>query len=249
MSNFKVKEFPPEVINEIGYYVYRLVDPSNGATFYVGKGTGNRIFDHINASLKLEDEEETEDDLKIRKIREIKKSGLDVIHIIHRHGLDSSTALHVEAALMDAYPGITNIAGGHGNSEIGSMNAYEILQKYKAEVADLKHKVIMININRSANNMEVYDAVRFAWKLDVKRAERAEYVLAVEKGLIVGVFKPREWHKARKNYFPEFSNHTNKRYGFIGDEAEKEIQDFYLRKRIPDEFRKRGAANPIKYNY
>jgi len=28
--------------------------------------------------------------------------------------------------------------------------------------------------------------VRFAWKLDVDRARKAEYVLAIEKGIIVG---------------------------------------------------------------
>ena len=32
--------FPPEVVQALGHYVYRLIDPRNGETFYVGKGQG-----------------------------------------------------------------------------------------------------------------------------------------------------------------------------------------------------------------
>lgn len=248
MNNFKIKEFPSEVIAELDYYVYRLIDPRNGDTFYIGKGRGNRIFEHLKCAVNTKDEED-DIDLKYKRIREIKNSGLEIIHIIHRHGLDSKTAFHVEAALIDAYPGTTNIVGGHYSNETGPMNAYEIFTRYKAETAELKHKVLLININRSINNQSTYDAVRFAWKLDVERARKADFVLALEKGIIVGVFKPLEWYLARKQYFPEFTNHTNKRYGFIGEEVSDEIQSLYLRKRIPEKFRKKGAANPVKYNY
>lgn len=30
--------FPPEVADILKWYVYRLIDPRNGETFYVGKG-------------------------------------------------------------------------------------------------------------------------------------------------------------------------------------------------------------------
>jgi len=36
--------FSEEVIEKIGHYVYRLIDPRNGNTFYVGRGQGNRVF-------------------------------------------------------------------------------------------------------------------------------------------------------------------------------------------------------------
>ena len=39
------------------------------------------------------------------------------------------------------------------------------------------------------------------------------------------------------------------RLGFVGQEAPSELQEQYVRKRVPDEFRKRGAANPIKYTW
>lgn len=38
-------KFPPGVTEMLNFYVYRLIDPRNGQTFYVGKGRGNRVFD------------------------------------------------------------------------------------------------------------------------------------------------------------------------------------------------------------
>ena len=35
------------VVEQLQYYVYRLIDPRDGQTFYVGKGKNNRIFSHI----------------------------------------------------------------------------------------------------------------------------------------------------------------------------------------------------------
>ncbi|WP_429097000.1 hypothetical protein [Aeromonas veronii] len=39
------------------------------------------------------------------------------------------------------------------------------------------------------------------------------------------------------------------RYGFVGHEASEVIKAMYVGKRLPDEFRKRGASNPIKYTW
>ena len=33
-----LESFPPEVIQQLRWYVYRLIDPRNGETFYIGKG-------------------------------------------------------------------------------------------------------------------------------------------------------------------------------------------------------------------
>ncbi len=39
----QISKFSPEVAKELKYYVYRLIDPRNGQTFYVGKGKNNRV--------------------------------------------------------------------------------------------------------------------------------------------------------------------------------------------------------------
>ena len=60
----------------------RLIDPRNGQTFYVGKGKGNRLYAHINDTLKnfdgksYIDKDEDEIAAKIKQIREIRTSGL-----------------------------------------------------------------------------------------------------------------------------------------------------------------------------
>jgi len=41
------REFSPAVVEALGYYVYLLKDPETDKVFYVGKGTGNRIFQHL----------------------------------------------------------------------------------------------------------------------------------------------------------------------------------------------------------
>ena len=39
------------------------------------------------------------------------------------------------------------------------------------------------------------------------------------------------------------------RLGFVGREAHGPLRTLYVGKRVPDEYRKRGAANPIKYTW
>ena len=246
MKQYEISEFPQEVFGEIGYYVYRLIDPRNGETFYVGKGKSNRVFQHMRGAL-AEDADELND--KLMTIRDILAAGLNVIHVIHRHGMDESIAMEVEAALIDAYPGATNIAGGSGSSEYGPMNAIEIVQKYAAEEAIFEHRVLMITINKSIAEKSIYDATRFAWKVALQKAKRAEYILAVRQGIIVGVFKVHEWKAASVENFPEFHHDKPERNAFVGEEADEAVRLMYLRKRVPDSFRKRGATNPIKYNF
>ena len=46
--------------------------------------------------------------------------------------MDDRTALEVEAALIDAYPGLTNVAAGIESDSYGCMHAREIIQRYGA---------------------------------------------------------------------------------------------------------------------
>lgn len=243
-----ISEFPSEVIKELKYYVYRLIDPRNGETFYVGKGKGNRVFNHARG--KIEKSEGDELSNKLQTIWEINNSGLAVIHLIHRHGMDERAALEVEAALIDAYPNATNSMSGAGSNDYGTMNVKQIIDKYSAAEVEFEHKVLMITINKNATKMSVYDAVRFSWVLSARKVKKVEYVLACIQGIVVGVFKPHKWMKALNVNFPEF-NHKDipNRLGFVGEEAVEEVKKLYMRKRIPKEYRKRGAANPVKYNF
>lgn len=240
-----MKEFSLEVISEIGFYVYRLIDPRNGSTFYVGKGKGNRVFAHMSGALAFEDDE---DDIseKIGTIREIHKSGLEVIHVIHRHGLDSDTAFEVEAALIDAFPGLSNEVGGHGNRERGAMNALQIQNIYKAEVInEIAEKCLIIKIKQATIDFcggdlagAIYSATRKSWKLSMAKAQIADYVLSVMNGIVQEIYCDLEW---------EIDEERAPRLMFEGKIAPNNIREKYLNKRIPPEFRKKGMASPCLY--
>jgi hypothetical protein len=239
--------FTKEVSDQLKYYVYRLIDPRNGETFYVGKGTGDRVFAHVKGELGIHSDDLTD---KLRRIRDIRVDGFEVAHVIYRHGMDEQTAYEVEASLIDAYPEATNIVGGRASDERGLMHANQIIERYEAKEAVFEHKAILINVNRSTTEKDsIYEAVRYAWVLDPKRAEKAEVVLAVSQGLIVDAFVADKWLEATAANFPGASAFDNKRWGFVGHPAPEQIRTLYLRRRLPDTMRKRGAANPIKYTF
>ena len=70
-----MERFSEKSLLQLGdYYVYGLIDPRNKKIFYIGKGTGNRIFEHERESQRSPDSEK----LKLKIITEIKLAGLSV---------------------------------------------------------------------------------------------------------------------------------------------------------------------------
>ena len=129
------------------------------------------------------------------------------------------------------------------------------MMQARTEVAKFRHRVLLININQQfregASWDKVYEATRFAWRVSKSKAEKAEVILATYQGEIRAAFVAEEWLQATPENFPGRCRKTvPERFGFIGCEASSDIQNLYVGKRVPDEIRKRGAANPIRYvNY
>lgn len=252
-----INEFPPGVIEHLGWYVYRLIDPRDGSTFYVGKGKGNRVFAHMRGEVAAADDDELLSN-KLKQLREIRLAGLEVIHVIHRHGIaDEKTAYEVEAALIDAYPGLTNIMNGAGSNEYGAAHIKELIATYQPETVEFKHKALMISVNRSSKDVDLYDAVRFSWRVSLERASKAEVILATVKGIVRGVYVADEWLKSTRDNFPEmrqwdeddeFEATQSSRFGFRGRAASSKITQLYLGKKIPDDLRKKGSMSPVKYS-
>lgn len=86
--------------------------------------------------------------------------------------MDDNTAFEVEAALIDAFPGLTNAVGGSGSNDYGVMHAKEIIARYSAEPAVFQQKALMINVNRTASERSLYEATRYAWKINISRPSR-----------------------------------------------------------------------------
>ena len=252
-----IQSFQPSVRQALKFYVYRLIDPRTGHTFYVGKGKDNRVFAHVNRELHLrEDEDEDEVSLKYQTIRKITEAGLEVIHVIHRHNMDEDTAYAVEAALIDAYPGLSNRAGGHGSADYGPMNAAQIACVYSLKTlgADFEdYRCLIIKIRQQTVddcNGSVYEAVRSAWRLAPARAEQADCVLAVINGEVRGVFTAERWYRSTEENVAKYGGTVNPdRYSFTGAEAPAALRDRYSNTLIPEQYRRPSAANPVQYTY
>lgn len=243
-------KFTLDVQNELNYYVYRLIDPRDGSTFYIGKGKGNRIFDHINSAIKLEDDED-EETAKYKVIREISAAGLEVIHIIHRHNLTEEEAFAVEAALIDITPGLTNEISGRA-SDYGPANVIQLMSRYNKEAftADPNHNLILINVNNTYEERGLYDAVRYAWVINVERAKKADYILAISRGVCLDVFVAEKWMHVKELNVPNLSMKKINRYGFIGCLAPDQIRNIYKDKRLPEcMMPKKGSRAPVRYFY
>jgi hypothetical protein len=61
--------FPHEVREKIGYYIYSLCRPGAKKPFYIGKGTGDRVFAHASAAIRSKSSSD-----KLKTIREIIRS-------------------------------------------------------------------------------------------------------------------------------------------------------------------------------
>lgn len=80
------------------YYVYALIDSTNGKIFYIGKGVNNRIFQH-SRDIKRSN--------KVNKIKEIQEG--NVHYWIIKNGLDPGMALSLESYLISKINGLCNI--------------------------------------------------------------------------------------------------------------------------------------------
>ena len=236
--------FSPEVIKELRYYVYRLIDPRDGLTFYVGKGKDNRIFEHVRDAVRSDNEEENKV-LKREIIQQIYDCGLEPLHIIHRHGLQDDEMAHiVEAAVMDAFFNLSNVVKGHGSNQYGPATTEQLKRKYGAEgiPEDMPIMIIKITdngISATKNNLNIeddtsydrddlyYHTVRARWPIGKKRCEQLNqtphHVLAMYNGICVGVYKPDKWYKS-----PPPPPRKPQRYEFDGESVTGVIRNRYL---------------------
>ena len=261
-----ITAFSEKTLSSInGYYVYALIDPRSNNVFYIGKGIGNRIFSHEAESEKSSASEKE----KIQKIQDIENSGFSVKRIMVNWGLSEQEAFAAEASLINLFNVIsdirlTNIVAGHHAHESLTVEAFE--RRYGAELLEteeIKHNILVIKINKlyrkNMSNYEIYDAVRGMWRVSLKsiKSKEIRYVFAVYNSLIVGVYKPDEWHyvyenidlpqheKLDKDTFERLKNRVYfvcKRYDELDDEGR-----FYLHKSIAKLKVHQSAQNPVSY--
>lgn len=191
------------VCAKLGAYVYALADPrEEGALkdriFYIGKGNGNRCFNH--AKIEMDGEPLNEGELKIAKIREIRSKGNDVEVLIVRHGLTDPEAHALETALIPLL-GDTNKVAGHGDREFWlTENQVKEIHDRPVERGDiglLRGNVLFVSLNRQDSTKllktvvedEVAHVTLGSWNLNVRDSRRVDCVVGVKNSLILSIFE------------------------------------------------------------
>lgn len=246
-------EFKQTVIEALKYYVYCLVDPRDNKIFYIGKGYGNRVFQHAQNAL-----DENLGSLKLDTIRDIIKANLSVKYYIVRHGLTAEEAYLVESVLIDVFTYhqfnlesvLTNVQAGHHQWDKGVKTVEEINALYDCAelVPEQQNKLLCFIINKTYNRPSVdyygtreniYEATRKYWRLDGNRAKHADYVLATYQGVVRAVFKPTRWYISKKIF------ETGARWEFEGVEVSDSP---YLNKSVKGYIRKGNRSSFIYIN-
>lgn len=239
-----MREFSPEVIRKLGYYVYLYLDPRNAEVFYVGKGRGNRAFSHLGES--------SEGD-KAQRIAEIRKAGREPVVEILVHGLETQEeAYRVEAAVIDLLGTgqLTNAVRGWRSGTYGRMSAEQIEAQYGAGEVDVTHSAMLIRINQlfryGMTPHELYEATRGHWVVG-KNRKKVELALAVFEGVVQEVYRVEAWFPAGSTFLRrEGLELGSGRWEFVGRIAETGVRETYRFKSVR-QYWGAGAQNPIRY--
>ena len=238
-----MKTFKQSVKEALKYYVYALVDPRDKRIFYIGKGIGDRVFQHAEASL-----DEMNESLKHSKIRDIHNAGMEVEYYIIRHNLTEQEAFLVESVAIDllTYKAfntdhfLTNLVSGHHQWNEGIKTENEINLLYDCEKIEplLGERLLLVSLNRTYNQSNTrginkresdYESARKYWAISANKAPKIDYMLGIYRGIVRIVIDV-------KNFIPcdiaeDGTVFPKNRYAFEGDVMENSP---YLNKDVND---------------
>ena len=217
--------------------------------FYVGKGKGDRVYQHAKHA-KIVGISQNRSELKVERIVEIHRAELEVGVEIIRHGLTDETAFEVEAGIMDALNltgmNLTNaIAGQH--VQRGWRPLEELIAQYGAApcVISPEHRVILIRVNRlfrpGMTHEETYEVTRKWWAVNVTH-RRPEWAFSVYNGIVRAVYRIDDWEPDERE---ESAGRHGRRKGFRGA-RDQAMEALYVWKDVSS-YLQVGAQNPIKY--
>jgi len=240
-------KFPKRVFADLGWYVYLYIDPQTDAPFYIGKGKGNRVFDHLTDKGKSR---------KARRIKEIRRSGDEPIIELLKYNLkDEEQALLVESTAIELLDidSLTNEVRGHGCNQGARGSVVEIAHVLESKEATIDEPVLLINVTEyrtSMSSQEVYDQTRSAWRVGEKR-KKVHLVFCVHQRIIREVYRPEAWlpgGTTKRVHDADGSRSIERnRYEFVGRIAESDIRRKYVGKKVRNEDLDFKSQNPIRY--
>lgn len=201
-------EFLPGVAHELGWYVYALRDPRDGVVFYVGKGKGNRAYQHARQAKAASGSILPP---KVEQINAIHAAGREVIVEIVRYRLpDADAAFAVEAAVIDALTlgvpaKLTNLVAGHSKDEQG-WSSLERLRHLAAAPIDIPAELrpcLLVRPNQryrySMDPDEMWEVTRKSWKI---RRRTYKYAFCVHGAIVRGVWEVTGWDERNCDWNP-----------------------------------------------
>lgn len=226
------KKFTSKTTKALGRYVYTYQDPRDGKVFYVGRGTGNRAFSHLDS---------LEDSAKKQRICDIREAGLTPEIEIIRHGLSVEEAIISEAVAIDllGVGDLTNKVRGYGSRKFGRMSVDQVEQLYGAKPVLITEPGILFKVSQSfrfgMNNLELYEITRGRWVVG-PRKEYAKYGFAIYLDVIQEVYEIMGWYPAYSTLMAKDevggSDDTG-RWEFVGRIAE-DVREKYVGKSLAD---------------
>jgi hypothetical protein len=239
--------FLPGVAEKLGFYVYALIDPRDNRIFYIGKGKGDRVYQHARHAKKVG--AETRAELKLGRIQEIHRAGRDVRVELIRHGMSEETAFEVEGAVMDtlelADVKLTNLVAGQGVARAWRP-LDDVVAGYAATAIEIapEHRVLLIRVRREyrhgMSDAELYEKTRQWWKVNPRR--KPEYVFSIFDGIVRAVYRIERWEPVPS---AEQVGRMKGRWRFEGA-RDATLEEHYIWKDV-SRYLPPGAQNPIKY--
>jgi hypothetical protein len=122
------------------------------------------------------------------------------------------------------------------------------------EPTQITHRAMLIRINSSftagMSPLALYEATRGIWRIDRRRAESVDLVMAVYQGIVREVYRVNGWYPAGTTRYTtrpdsHFKQCDPPRMEFEGVVAH-DISHLYVGKSVKHYFA-RGNANPITY--
>lgn len=241
--------FLPGIAEKLGYYVYALRDPRDGAIFYVGKGKGDRVYQHAKHA-RVVRADQPKSQLKVERIVAIHRAERDVGVEIVRHGLTEEEAFEVEAGVIDALSlmgiNLTNaIAGQH--VQRGWRPLEDLVSEYAATpcVISPEHRAILIRVNTQfrtgMTSDELYEATRKWWVVNPV-GRRPEWAFSVYNGIVRAVYRIDDWESDERQ---ESAGRQGRRRAFRGA-RDPAMEDVYVWRDVSG-YLSQGAQNPIRY--
>jgi hypothetical protein len=198
--------FPPGVAATLGWYVYLLVEPGSGRPFFVGRGRGDRCFDHLRAA--RDEPSSTGRDRRAKKfpaldhIRRIETAQAQTqtqapqvrVEIL-RYGMSADEARLVAGATADVLGLASPADGTGGNRRLAAAELGIRLAKRAKFRRD--HPVVLLQVAPDVVDT-AYETVRHGWRIgrrwtdpDAPRSPRWAVIVAGE--LVVGVYRIDRW--------------------------------------------------------